>query len=322
MVIRTNTWKKAATAVLCAACIAALAACGQKPTEPSGAQGAPAASNETQTPAPQTPAPADENAKQPESQSAKTASDVFEKSLEASSKLNSLSISMDMKQTMEQGGDKMDIASKIDMDIVMKPDVSFKQSVSTNVQGQDVKMEMYLTKDGFFMKPTEEGPWMKMPADQMNPLMSSLSGDKLDPSKQLEKLKLFVDDFTLDGKGDDYIVSLSASGDKFNAFISNELAETMGSNPELGEMIEQSASAMNINKLEYKFVIDKKTYYPKAMNVQMDIGMDVQGETMNMVQQMDGVYTGYNNIKEIVVPQEALNAQTINAAAPTTLPAR
>ncbi|PYI55695.1 DUF6612 family protein [Paenibacillus flagellatus] len=308
MTTKTKAWKKTAGTVLCAVCIAVVSACGQKPADPGETKPVASAPNA------ETSAKSGDQSKAPQTPALKTAADVYAKTVEESAKLESVTVNMNMKQTIEQGADKMDIQSKIDMDVVMKPTMSFKQAISMNMAGQDVKMEMYLTKDGFFMKEPTTGQWMKLPAEQMNQIMSAMSGNQMDPTKQLEKMKPFANDFTMDESGDQYVVKLSASGDKFNEFIRNEIAANMGSDPELGEMLKQSADAMKIKKVEYAFGIDKKTFYPKTMNVSMDLDMDVQGQTVKLVQQIDGTYTGYNNIKEIAVPKEALEAKPVGAA--------
>lgn len=311
MTLGTSIWKRAAISAVCAVSIAALAACGQKPAEPSnGATPVATAPNTTGQPAGTGDKGGTADAKKVQS-----AADVLSKTLETSAKLDSVSVSMDTKQTIDQGGQKMDIQSAIVMDIVMKPAVSFKQSVTTNMAGQDVRMETYMTKDGFFMKEPTSGQWMKLPAEQMDQLLSAMSGEQLDPSKQLEKLKPFANDFTMTEDGDAYIVKLAANGDKFAGFIQSEIAANMGNEPELGEVLKQSMSGLNIRKAEYAFAIDKKTFYPKSITVDMDLDMDMQGQTMKLVQHVQGTYTGYNNVKEIIVPQEALNAQPIGAAA-------
>jgi len=295
--------KKAATSVLLVLCVAALAACGQKPAEPAGQT--PAASNGTEA---SSPAKTGETPKPAETPKASTASEIFMKSMEVTAKLDSYTVNMNAKQNIEQGANKMDIQSKIDMDVVMKPQMSFKQTMSMNMMGQDMKMEIYMTKDGIFMKESTTGQWMKLPQEQIDQVMGALSSEQLDPAKQFEKLKEFANDFTMTESGDTYTVVLSANGDKFNDFIQKEIQNNMGSDPAMQEVVKQAASGMKITKMEYSFTIDKKTYYPKNMKVNMDFDMDVQGQKMRMIQAIDGTYANYNGVKEITVPKEALEA--------------
>lgn len=307
--MRSETKRMRALAAVLLVGMLLLAACGQKPENP-GAGGANSpGQNEAgaHPPGGTSPAPSGKPAEQ-----GKTAgADVFAKTIEASAKLESFSVAMNTKQTIEQAGTKTDIQSKIDMDVIMKPQMSFKQALAMNMAGQEMKMDMYLTKDGFYMQNAPTGQWMKLPREQMDQLMGGLTNAEMDPSKQLEKLKQFADDFAISESGGDYVVKLSATGDKFNDFLKNELKESMGGNPQLGDVLNQSMSAVSFKQVEYTYTVDKKTYNPKSMKVSMDMEMDIQGQKMRLVQTIDGAYSNYNAIKEIVVPKEALEAQAI-----------
>ncbi|RKN84287.1 DUF6612 family protein [Paenibacillus ginsengarvi] len=304
---KRNKWLQTGAVAVLAASLLVLAACGQKP-EGSGA--APVSSpvgTETAVKAPETAKPADQPKKA-------NASDVIQKTMEAASKLDSFTTNMNMKQTMEQAGNKTDMQSVIAMDVVMKPQMSFKQTMSMNMLGQDIKMESYMTKDGFFMKEPTTGQWMKLPKEQSDLMLSAVSSDQLDPSKQLEKLKPFLNDFVLTESGDDYTVKLTAGGDKFNEFIKNEMKSYMNSNPNMEKLLEQNMSAIKITSVDYTFTVDKKTQYPKSMKVNMDLEMDIQGQKMRLVQNIDGTYSNHNGIKEIALPKEALEAKAVGAA--------
>lgn len=294
---RNKVWRTTAVAIL-SVCL--LAACAQKPEE----------NGVNPTAAPNVSEPA---VKPSETTKSKLASDVIMKTMVVSSKLESFSVKMNTKQTIEQAAGKMDLQAKIDMDLVMKPQMSFKQSMTMNMMGQDMKMDSYFTKDGFFMKEPTSGQWMKLPREQMDQMMGAISEEQLDPSKQLEKLKPFANDFALTESNDDYTVKLSAGGDKFNEFIKKEMKSYLGSSPELDQLMNQGASSFKISNVEYTFTIDKKTQFPKSMKVFMDMEMDVQGQKMRIVQNLDGTYTNFNGIKEIVLPKEALEAKSVGA---------
>ncbi|MFK7691803.1 DUF6612 family protein [Paenibacillus sp. HJGM_3] len=295
-----NYLAQSAAVLLLTASLISLTACSQKPQEsgatPTASAGVGDSSIKTVNEKPKS----------------VTASDVIAKTMETSAKLESFSVSMNTKQTIEQAANKMDIQAKIEMDIVQKPQLTFKQSMSMQMMGQDVKMDMYLTKDGFFMKEPTSGQWMKLPRDQMDQIMSTMSEDQMDPLKQLDKLKAFASDFTLSETNDDYTVKLTANGEKFNEFIKNEMKAYMGNNPNMETMLNQTTSAVKITSVDYSFTIEKKTQYPKSMKVNMDLEMDLQGQKMRMVQNIDGTYSNYNGIKEIALPKEALEANAVN----------
>lgn len=286
----------------------ALSACGQKGEE-TGAQSSPSAAASPSAGASASPsaaASASPSAKPSQAPEAKGAAAIYAKSIEGASKLESFSVSMNIKQNIDQGGNKTDMTSKMDMDVVMKPEKTFKQVMNTNMMGQDIKVEMYFVKDGFFMKDPNSGTWMKLPQEQMNAALQGASDEQLDPSKQLDKLKAFADDMEVTESGDDYTIKLNASGEKFNDFIKNELKNS--GNADQMDALVGAMSGMKVNKMAYTFTIDKKNYFPKAMTVDMDMEMDIQGQKMKLVQTMDGTYSNYNSVKEIVVPKEALES--------------
>lgn len=276
-----------AAAALIVVCLMGMTACGQKPTKQASSP----------------------NAGETAGKAQKSAADIFAKSMEASAKLESFSVSMNTKQSFDQAGNKTDIQSKIDMDVIMKPQMSFKQSVTMNSAGKDVKIEEYLTKDGLYMKDLSSGQWMKIPKEQMDTIMSSISKKQLDPSKQFEKLKQFANDFTLTENSDEYTIKLTANGDKFKEFLKNELKSAMGDNPGMEQLL-QSTSAAKITALDYTFVIDKKTQLMKSLNMNLELEMDVQGQKISMVQHLEGSYANYNGVKPFELPKEALDAKT------------
>lgn len=284
-------------------------ACGQKPTEadPSAA-GNPG--TEAQAPGASTPGNAGNTNEPAKNEPVKTAkgSEVFEKALNASAKLESFKTVMTMKQNMDINGQKMDMATKMDMDMIVKPKIAFKQAMEMTVAGQATKMDMYYTEEGLFLRESTSGQWMKMPAEALDQAQGLIQQDQMDLAKQMEKLKQFADDMQVSESADSYTIKLVASGEKFNDFIKSELDSL--TNGQMNEMMSAAMSGVNVKSLEYTYVVDKKNYYPTSMIMDMAMEMDVQGQKINMVQNMEGTYSSYNSIKSITVPAEALQAAT------------
>ncbi|WP_409341872.1 DUF6612 family protein [Paenibacillus sp. MBLB4367] len=293
-------------AALLGGSLLAVTACGQKAADTGAQPSASASPGGAASVSPSASASASPSAKPSEAPQAGGAAAVFAKSIEGAAKLESYTVSMNMKQQIEQGGNKTDIASKIDMDLVMKPETMFKQVMSMNTAGQNVNMEMYYVKNGLYMKDPTSGSWMKLPAEQMNAAIQGLSNEQFDPSKQLDKLKAFTNDMVLSESGDTYTIKLTASGDKFNDFIINEL-KSSGDKESMDAML-SAMSGLKVKSMEYTISIDKKTYFPKSLVMAMDMEMEIQGQKMHLVQNIDGTYSNYNSVKEIVVPKEALES--------------
>ncbi|MCZ8536803.1 hypothetical protein M9R32_06380 [Paenisporosarcina quisquiliarum] len=241
---------------------------------------------------------------------------VFEKSLAQSESIESLSANLDMVQKIEVPGQDvaMDTTSKMTMDLIVEPlSMHQKGTTSTKIPGeessgqpQEIEMESYMTEDGFFTHDNMSQQWMKLSADMYEQMMA-VSQKQADPSQQLKDLETFMDEFTFEQNEKEYILNLSASGEKFNKLIQKQLAETM---PELGSDQQEMLKELKIKKVDYEIFIDKETFNTTALNMVMDMSMAVDGEEMNLYQDMKSTFSNYNGLKKIVVPQEVLdNAQ-------------
>ncbi|EPD49741.1 hypothetical protein HMPREF1210_03188 [Paenisporosarcina sp. HGH0030] len=242
-----------------------------------------------------------------------TLKQVFEKSLAQSESIESLSADLDMVQKIEVPAQDvaMDTSSKMTMDLIVDPlSMHQKGTTSTTIPGeestgqpQEIEMESFMTADGFFTQDNMSQQWMKLPKD-MYEQMISISQKQADPSQQLKDLEIFMDDFTFNQDDKEYVLKLSASGEKFNELIQKQLAETM---PELGADEQEMLKELNIKKVDYEIHIDKETFNTTALNVVMDMTMAVDGEEMTLYQDMKSTFSNYNGVKKIVVPQEVLD---------------
>ncbi|MCM3790441.1 hypothetical protein M3221_18870 [Domibacillus indicus] len=249
-----------------------------------------------------------------------TLGEVFDKSMEVSNETKSLSAKVDMTQQLEQPSQdlKMKTDSVMDMNITTDP-LAIYQKGTTNMnmggteEGQKMDMEMYMTEQGFFMKDSASGQWMKMPSEMYDQI-TQMTEQQSDPSQQLKQLEAFKDDFTFEQTEDAYILKLSASGDKFNKLIQDQMKQFV---PQLeGEedqaAIDEMMKGMNIEKVDYTINVDKETFQTTAVDMIMDMTMEMEGESMKVNQVMNADYSNYNKVKAITVPEDIVkNAQEI-----------
>lgn len=235
-----------------------------------------------------------------------TLEEVLNKSVEASESLKSFSMSMEMAQEMASDleEDTIKIESSVNMDIVTEP-MAYYQNMSMTMEGSEeaVEMESYFsTKDGLFLYDAAGQTWMKFPSEMSDQLIQ-LSDQQTNPAEELKKLQEFVDDFKFEQDDANFILSLNASGEKFNSFI-KEIA-LQGLPPELAANTELMEN-MVINELQYTFVLDKTTFYPTKLDIKMNMDMTTDGQTINIIQNMNGEYTKYNELTEINIPEDVL----------------
>ncbi|MBS4191789.1 hypothetical protein KHA94_16490 [Bacillus sp. FJAT-49705] len=261
----------------------------------------------------QTAQPVNEPAKndgKTEKQSELTLEEVFKKSTEASSNLKSFSVKMDMEQDMSSDQEELNMKTQsvIDMKVVTEP-MAFHQKMNMKLDGESYETESYFSEDGmFFYEPTGQ-QWMKFTQDMTDAFLQMSGQQQANPGEELQKLQKFADDFTFEQDSKNYILKLNASGEKFSEFI-KEMA-TKALPPELAgdeEALNEVLKNMKINKVNYEFLINKETFYPDAVNVNMEMEMTAEGQTMVMKQKVNGQYSDHNKVDKITVPQEIIDS--------------
>lgn len=255
------------------------------------------------------------NKKGDSAQSDLTLEEVFEKSLKASEEMKSFHAKMDIKQEVEHEGSPLNVDVNMDMDVIVDP-MALYQKTTTKMEadGESIaegtlNTETYLTDEGFFMYLENEDTWAKFPSELSDQLMQ-IPNSQSNPAEQLEQLKTFVEDFSFEQNDKEFILKLTASGEKFEAFLKetalNALPEQMKANEEI-------INSMKINNVEYEIFIDKENFYTTGLNMIMDSQMKVEEYEIKLHQEMTGTYSNINGIDQIKVPQEAIdNAEEIN----------
>ena len=244
-----------------------------------------------------------------------TAQEVFEKATAASGEQTSMSADMNIAQLIEIPGQDLTMNSKIkmDMDMIVDPLSMYqKMDVDMGEQGA-MAMEIYMTEEGFFMNDPESDQWMKLPGEMYEDMLGEVGS--ADPTLDMTMFQEFVEDFKFEQTDDEYILKLSASGDKFSELFKeiamDNLPAGVDANADAAELMEN----INVTSLEYEIFIDKKTFYTNAFNMKMDMTMLVEGEEMRIDQQVDAKLSKINEIDKIEIPQEVLdNALDITEA--------
>jgi len=234
------------------------------------------------------------------------AEDIYKKSIEAGKNLNSMHMDMQMKMALEQDGNKMNVDSDINADVITKPETAFDMKMKMDSLGQKADMQMVLSKDGLFVKdPT--GNWTKLPKEQMDQILTESLKESYDPAKQFEQLQQFVSDFQMTESGDAYTFKLDANGEKFKQFVMDEVKKQLESQMQGQEGVDMGAvlKDMKINTVTYTLEIDKKTFNPRAFAMTMNLEIAVMGQTVKMDMDVKSSFSKFNEIKEIKTPEGA-----------------
>ncbi|AST91635.1 MULTISPECIES: DUF6612 family protein [Sutcliffiella] len=249
--------------------------------------------------------PADEIEEEP----ALTAEQVLEKTTEATAELKSYSMDMNINQKITLNDEEpIEMKTTSKSDLTLSP-LAMYQSTKMNdpTMGIEMESETYFTEEGFFTYDPTFGEWYKFPSEFTAELIELTEMQQQNPAEQLEILKSFSDELSMTEEGNEYILTFEGNGDQYEELI-NATIPMMGD--DMGEMLEEVLSMMKINHISYKIHVDKETLVQTKMFITMDMEMEIEGEVMSMYQEMDMSLYNYNEIDEIVIPQEVLdNAQ-------------
>lgn len=239
-----------------------------------------------------------------------TVQEVYAKSVEASEDITSVHANSSTDQKMAMQGDGMEVtmAIKSSMDMTIDP-VAFHQKAETTIVSEDIdnsnpmSMEMYFTDQGMYMYEETMATWLKMSDESIEDLKALADQQTANPSQQLEELAEFKDDFTFKQTEDEYILTLDASGEKFNELMEQQLEKTLG---QMELEAQMTLEDMTIHSVNYVIYVDKESFLTTGMDMKMDMDVNIESEIMNIKSDMQVDYSRFNEIEAITVPAEVL----------------
>lgn len=226
--------------------------------------------------------------------------EILKQSIVAMDELSSYSMSLESKQTMTIEDETITMLIKLDSDMIIDP-LAFYQKLEMDT---DIPMvgsyvtEMYLVRDRFYVFEPMMNDWMELPMD-LTGEFEVLSEMQLSPEQQLTILHNFVDDIDMTERGNDYVLKLFGEGKDFM-----ELATVFGS-VGMGEFTEMlhGFAQLDLNYLEFEVFINKKTLMQTALNMKIDMTMNIDGEVLHTIQTLNSTVSGFNEVEEIFLPQ-------------------
>ncbi|MBU8905953.1 copper amine oxidase N-terminal domain-containing protein [Desertibacillus haloalkaliphilus] len=230
----------------------------------------------------------------------------LEKSLEV--ELNSFSTEMEIEQIMNVANESITMDMAMNLDVVVDP-FGMYEYVVADVEGESIVTESYYTEDGFYSYNEFIDTWIKFEGEFYEDLIQ-LSDMQLDPTAQLEMIDKYFDDYRVWDEGDIYRMTVTMSEDGYQEML-DEILELLFAGLEddfLGEMGGELYDQLRINDMSYTFTFDKETLYPLDYEAQADLEISIEGENMQIIQSMTGSYSNINQVEEIVVPDEVLEA--------------
>ncbi|TYS61365.1 hypothetical protein FZC74_03550 [Sutcliffiella horikoshii] len=242
-----------------------------------------------------------------EEQEALTAEEVLQKSTEAMADLSSYSMEMISDQEITMAGeDTIKMVTTTTTDMSLNPMAMYQVTSIEDADGmmEGMENESYFSENGFFLYDSMAGQWFKMP-EEFTAQLNAMSEMQTNPAQQLEMLKDYTDEITMTEEEGHYVLNFEGSGEQFNE-MAGMIGGMMGD--DMGEMMQEMLSMMTVNQLSYLVHIDKESFYQTKVLLNMDMEMDVDGETISSVQVMDSTLSNFDEVGEITVPQEVIDS--------------
>jgi len=299
--------KKLAVLLLSAVLVLGMTACGskEKSDADAGNGNKPNVTNNGSNNAGQT-----TGAGNKESGSQLSVDELIEKSAKAGVDLKSFAMEMKMSQNivMSLGEDKQEqkIETEISSDFIKDP-IQIHQVINIKTPQGDQKMDQYITKEGIFTE--ANGTWMKLPNEMMDQMIASMEASA-QPEKQLDMFKSIAKDTKVTEEGNEYVLTAEISGENVKDLAKELLNQaSSGANDQMDAMME----AMNIKSMKITSGVNKETFLPTRSDVNMVMEMEQEGQKISMDMVMTSTISKHNEISEIKVPEEALNAPVAGA---------
>ena len=245
---------------------------------------------------------------------------VFDKALERQENLQSTKATMTMEQgtTMTIEGEEVHMTSSTNMDMSMtvKPmaliaDGTMSMTMADEEETLEMPLKMYLTEeDGFYMNNVMDEGWLKLPNDMYKDMLAQ-AGANADASEQLKQLEPFIDDITFEQTDAAYVLTLNAIGEEFHEMVLDQVMGTM--EQQLGEDGQSLYEGIQFEDAKYIITIDKETFDITKMNLDFVLTMDVEGVTSKVNTASTIIYSDFNEVDAITIPQNVLDTAVESA---------
>ena len=221
--------------------------------------------------------------------------EVIEKFIAASESTKSGDMLVNMKMTQNQNGNKSDMEMTMNVSLILEP-IAMKMEME--MPAQNLKMTSFIKDNTMYIQNPVDNQWFKQ--SLTDEIASQFKGYMTNSAVIYDAMRNNIDKIDIDEKGGNYIISISKDSEFLKDAMKQQLASTNTAGAQIGDDVK-------IENIAVKYIVDKNTYLESSSTVSFDFEM--QGMKMSM--EMDAKMSNINNVTDIVVPEEALNAKEI-----------
>lgn len=221
--------------------------------------------------------------------------EVIEKFIAASESTKSGDMLVNMKMTQNQNGNKSDMEMTMNVSLILEP-IAMKMEME--MPAQNLKMTSFIKDNTMYIQNPVDNQWFKQ--SLTDEIASQFKGYITNSAVIYDAMRNNIDKIDIDEKGGNYIISISKDSEFLKDAMKQQLASTNTAGAQIGDDVK-------IENIAVKYIVDKNTYLESSSTVSFDFEM--QGMKMSM--EMDAKMSNINNVTDIVIPEEVLNAKEI-----------
>ena len=221
--------------------------------------------------------------------------EVIEKFIAASESTKSGDMLVNMKMTQNQNGNKSDMEMTMNVSLILEP-IAMKMEME--MPAQNLKMTSFIKDNTMYIQNPVDNQWFKQ--SLTDEIASQFKGYMTNSAVIYDAMRNNIDKIDIDEKGGNYIISISKDSEFLKDAMKQQLASTNTAGAQIGDDVK-------IENIAVKYIVDKNTYLESSSTVSFDFEM----KSMKMSMEMDAKMSNINNVTDIVIPEEVLNAKEI-----------
>ena len=210
---------------------------------------------------------------------------------EANNNIKSTDLVTTVTMAPKNGGEAINLT--MTASLIADP-LTLKMTMET--KGQNVKINSFVKDNTMFIQNPVDNNWIKQALPkEVSEQFKNITNNNID---NYELFKDNLDKIDIKEKGDNYIISIVKDTD----FLKEAMEKQNSNMGILGQ-----GETFEVNNITMEYVVDKETYLTKSSIISFETKL--QGQDMKISTNTE--FSNINNIQEITIPEEALNAVAI-----------
>ncbi len=219
--------------------------------------------------------------------------EVIKNFLEANNNIKSGDMLVNTTIFPKNGGEPMNVT--VGVSLIVDP-LTLKMTMET--KGQNIKINTFIKDDTIYVQNPVDNTWVKqtLPEEVYNQF-KNIANNNID---NYELFKDNLDKIDIKEKDGNYLISIVKDTD----FLKEAIKKQNSNMGILGQ-----GENFEVDNITLEYVVDKETYFTKSFVTSFET--KIQGQDVKLSTSTE--FSNINNIQEITIPEEALNAFTIPA---------